>query len=225
MAGCSHAVYRAITGSCLLLAVWGCDESSDEGNPSLSDPEVFEAKARESFAPMIVGINDGLARLITAINGGAADGVVIIPTAGGADAVIAVDFDGNGSREGSINGSLVGDISTGAQVTIEGVTGDDESLLAGGSLTATETSPGVILLDDMVGTGETDPPGSGNSAEVDVTDGAITLDAATGIPTGFIDLSVTGEESTLDVSISFADDGAGGFTIHFTGPGLDFTIP
>ena len=225
MAGWSHGVYRAITGSALLLTVLACEESSNEGNQSISDPEVLEAKARTAFAPIIAGINDGLARLLTALNGGAADGVVITPTAGGADAVIAVDFDGNGSREGSINGGLVGDVSTGAQVTIASVTGDDASLLAGGSLIATETSPGVILLDNMAGSGETDPDGSDNAADVAVTDGAVTLDAASGVPTGFVDFSVSGEGESLDITVTFSSDGIGGFIIHFTGPGVDFTIP
>jgi hypothetical protein len=221
----TRGAYRAIAGTALLLALLSCEESSGNGNQSLSDPEVFEAKAKASFVPIVSGISDGLARLLSALAGGPVDGVVITPTAGGADAVILVDFDGNGSREGSINGGLVGDVSSGALVTIGSVTGDEPSLTGGGSLTATETSPGVILLDDMVGSGGTDPDGSGNASEVDITDGAIALDATTGIPNGFLEFDISGEGESLSVSVTFQPDLQGGFIIHFTGPGLDFTIP
>ena len=217
---------KAVTGTFVLLALWTCSsDSSNGGNNSISDPEVLESKARTKFVPIVDGINDGLARLFAALAGGPADGVVVTPTAGGADAVIAVDFDGDGSREGSIAGGLVGDVSTGAAVTIASVTGNDPTLDVGGSLIATETSPGVILLDNIAGSGETDPSGSGNAASVDVTDGTVTLDAAAGVPTGFVDLAISGEDETLDISVTFASDGVGVFTAHFTGPGVDFTIP
>lgn len=226
MAGWNHGVYRALASSFLLLAVTNCgDKSSNGGNGSLSDPDVFEAKARASFKPIIVGINDGLSRLLAALAGGPADGVVITPFQGGTNAVIAVDWDGNGSREGSINGGLVGDVSTGALVTINSITGDDPTLIGGGNLTATETSPGVIVLDNISGNGEKDPPGEGNIAEVAVAEGAVSIDAAAGVPSGFVDIEVTGENESLDVSITFTPDGQGGFRIHFTGPGIDFTIP
>jgi hypothetical protein len=209
----------------LVLVALGCEDDPSGGNQNIANAEVFEAKAKESFVPIIDGINDGLARLLVALGGGPADGVVITPFTGGANAQIQVDFDGNGSREGAINGGLVGDVSTGAAVTINSVTGDDETMTASGGLTATETSPGVILLDNMAGSGDTDPPGSQNAAEVEITDGAVTLDIVAGVPNGFIDLEVTGEGETLSIAITFTPDGLGGFIVHFSGDGLDFTIP
>ena len=216
----------ALGGTTMVLALATCSSESTGGdNQSISDPAVFEAKMRSDFLPMVAGIADGLERLLIAADGGAADGVVIIPNATGADATISVDLDGNGSREGSINGSISGDIQTGAPVTIAAISGQEPTLTGSGTLTATETAPGVILLDNLAGAGFGDPDGSQNAADVTVTDGAVSLDVAAGTPDGFVDFDVTGEGKTLDVHVSFEPNGAGGFLIHFTGNGFDFTIP
>jgi hypothetical protein len=218
---------RAASSTALVftLATCGDDESGGRGNESISDPEVFETTVRRTFVPMLAGIGDGLERLLTALDGGAADGVVIVPNAGGADATISLDLDGNGSRESSINGSLAGDIGTGAQVTLAAIATAEPSLGGSGSLTATETSPGVIVLDNIGGEGGADPNGSGNAADVAVTDGTVSLDLGAGIPDGFLDFVVTGEGSSLGLHVTFEPDGAGGFLVRFIGSGLNFTIP
>jgi hypothetical protein len=218
---------RAASSTSLVFALSTCssDESGGGGNNSISDPDVFETTVRRTFVPMLAGIGNGLQRLLTALDGGAADGVVIVPVAGGAQATVSLDLDGNGSRESSINGSLIGDISTGAQVTLAAIATAEPSLGGSGSLTATETSPGVIVLDNMTGDGGADPNGSRNAADVAVTDGTVSLDLAAGTPDGFVDLEVTGEESTLGIHVTFEPNGSGGFLIRFTGNGLNFTIP
>lgn len=122
MARLSRILGVAVAGTCALLTLATCGKNAaDSGNQSISDPAVFESTARQGFLPMVAGISDGVGRLLTALGGGLADGVVIIPNSNGADATISVDFDGNGSREGTIGGSLVGDIASGAQVTVAAI--------------------------------------------------------------------------------------------------------
>src|SRR5262245_57496705 len=112
----------------VLLTVSGCgDDSGNEGSQNLSDPEAFEPAAKQDMLPIVAGIGNGLQRLFVALAGGPADGVTITPTQTGGLATIQVDFDGNGSREGAINGSFAGDISSGATISITSVTGDDPS--------------------------------------------------------------------------------------------------
>lgn len=207
------------------LATCSSDSSGGGGNESISDPAVFETTVRSTFLPMVEGISDGLERLLTAIGGGASDGVVVIPNGTGFDATISVDLDGNGSRESSINGTLTGDIATGAQVTMAAISTQEPSLVGTGSLLATETSPGMIVLDNIAGDGFADPVGPTNAADVSVTDGTIALDVAAGTPDGFVDMDVSGEGTTLGIHVSFEPDGAGGYLVHFTGSGVDFTIP
>jgi hypothetical protein len=215
-----------VGGAALMVTLATCaSESTGGGNESISDPAVFESEMRSNFVPMVEGLADGLERLLIASSGGPADGVVIIPNATGADATISVDLDGNASRESSINGSLSGDIGTGAAVTIADVATAEPSLSGGGSLVATETAPGMVLLDNMAGSGTADPDGSMNAADVAVTDGSVALDVVAGVPDGFLDFTVTGEGNTLEIHVTFEPDGAGGYVLHFTGSGIDFTIP
>ena len=227
MAPWSRIASRAASGTTLVFALTTCgsDESSSGGNQSISDPEVFEQTVRRAFLPMVAGIGDGLERLLTALDGGPADGVVIVPNAGGADATISLDLDGNGSRESSVNGSLAGDVGTGAQVTIAAISTDEPSLGGSGSLTATESTPGVIVLDNIAGSGGADPEGHRNAADVTVTDGTVSVDVAAGQPDGFLDLEISGEERHLGIHVTFEPNGAGGWRIRFTGNGMNFTIP
>ncbi|HUL68622.1 MAG TPA: hypothetical protein VLT17_00105 [Gemmatimonadales bacterium] len=216
----------AVSSTSLVATLATCtSEPSSGGNASISDPAVFEAEVRSSFLPMVAGISDGLARLVTALGGGVADGVVVVPNAGGADATISLDLDGDGSRESSINGSLDGDVATGAQVTVAAIATAEPTLAGNGTLLATETSPGMIVLDNIGGSGGSDPSGHRNAADVAVTDGTVTLDVVGGTPDGFLDLDISGEQQTLGVHVSFESDGHGGYLVHFTGNGLDFTIP
>jgi hypothetical protein len=207
------------------LATCGSGDASGGGSESLSNPEVFESTMRASFVPMVAGISDGIGRLITALNGGPSDGVVLIPHAGGADATIAVDFDGDGSREGSINGSVNGDASTGASVVLADVASSEPSLNASGSLDATDQSPGVILLDNITGTGGADPDGHRNASDVEVTGGTVALDVVSGTPDGSVSMDVSGEGNTLGITVTFEVLPGGGYQVHFTGDGVDFTIP
>lgn len=216
----------AVSSTSLVLTLATCgSEASGVGNRSISDPAVFETTIRRTFPPMVAGISDGLERLLTALGGGPSDGVVIIPNATGADATVSLDLDGDGSRESSINGSLTGDVATGAQVTIAAIATQEPSLSGNGAVLVTETSPGMIVLDNFAGSGGADPNGSLNAADVSVTDGTVALDVATGTPDGFVDLDVSGERTTLGIHVSFEPDGAGGYRVRITGSGLNFTIP
>lgn len=224
----SRVTGGAVGGGLLLFAGLTCSSGTSEGggNHSLSNPQEFESRAKASLAPMVLGVVDGLERLLIATSGGPADGVVIVPNANGATATISMDLDGNASREVTVNGTLTGDIATGAVVSIDAIASTSEpTVTGGGGLTVTETAPGVVLLDDLHGSGFSDPEGSMNAADVAVTDGTVSVDATTGVPNGFIDLDIYGEGRSLLISVTFEPDGGGGFVLHVTGGGLDFTIP
>jgi len=192
------------------------------GGGNISDPAGLEDAVRASFIPAAIGLIDGFERLITAINGGGSDGVSILPDgAGGFDASIQVDLDGNGSRESTVSGGF-----TDPLLTIDGVTDPDlPSASVSTSARVTQVSPVAVLLDQMSGTLSADPPGSGNAADVAITNGALSIDLSTGIPSGFVDCVISGEGETLIVETAFQTDGAGGFEVRFTGDGFDFTVP
>ena len=222
-----RVVIGAVAGMALLFTVHACgnDTTDEAGSENISDPVTFEAVMRHSFLPLVMGVADGLGRVLVAIDGGPADGVVITPTATGFDATVSIDFDGDGSREGSISGYFIGAIAVGAQLFISSIETQEPSLRAGGSMSVEETSPGMVVLDNIAGNGSADPPEAGNAAQVVVTAGAVTLYPASGIVVGFVDCVISGEGNSLPVTIAFEPDGRGGFAVRFTGPGLDFTLP
>lgn len=215
----------AFAFSMLALTASECNTDPAGGNGSISDPAVFEAAARESFLPLMAGVSDGLARLLDVIGGGTPDGVTVTPIAGGANATVVMDLDGNGSREASINGSLVGDVATGAFVTVANISTGEPSTLGSGGMSVVETAPGIIQLDNIGGSGETDPAGGMNASQVGIVDGSVSIDLVTGTTTGFMETQITGEEQLLYVTITFEPTGSGGFRIRFNGSGIDFTIP
>ncbi len=230
-------MYRVKTGAVglvagvgLIIAVDAC--SSDDPAPAplpvgdLSDPAVFEAAMRQTFLAGAQGVIDAVGRVVVAVGGGAADGVVLTPIANGVAAAVSVDFNGDGTRESTINASLTGDINVAAQLTIASISAPQvPSLSASGGTAVTQTSPGVILADGLFGSGSADPPGSGNAADVAISDGSISLDLVTGNPSGFVDFSISGEGGSLSATATFVPDGVGGFAVVFSGPGIDFTIP
>ena len=218
--------------SALILGLGGAGgcASDTTGNGdviNITDPAVLEAFLRGWFMPASAGASDGLNRLLVAVNSGSLDGVVIVPTGpNSVQAELSVDFDGNGSRESTIFGGMNGDIGTGAVISITGIDEPDTpSLEVAASTDVVETSPVTLLFDNMQGTLSADPPGSGNAAQVAVTDGAFSLDLVSGTPSGFFDVTVSGEGNVVGLSLSFESDGAGGWRLRVTGNGVNFTVP
>ena len=214
-----------------IVGLTACGDDNDptgggDGGGNLSDPEVFEAAVNAAFATAAAGVIDGLNRLVTHSQGGPSNGTTITPTATGADVAVSIDIDGTGPRETVVNGSIAGDITTGAQFTISSIVSPTlPSLSASASTRGTETSPGVITFDQMMGSASADPPGSGNSASVSISVGSITLDLGTGNPTGFVDFVVSGEGQNLIVETTFQPNGSGGWEARFQSDGFDFTVP
>lgn len=213
------------------LAVFvACGDDDDPmGNGStgnLSDPDVFEAAMQELFEDGAEGVIDGIERLFVAIEGGPADGVILVPTSDGASATVSIDLDGDGTRESAVAGAFAGTLETGAQVTITTISVPSiPSLVASGNGRVTGTGPTTVLLDMVSGVGSADPPGSGNAADVSISNAAVGLDLATGTPNGFFDFVVTGEGESLLVDATFEPDGGGGWRTRFEGDGFDFTVP
>ncbi|MFQ5529838.1 MAG: hypothetical protein ACE5FP_05750, partial [Gemmatimonadota bacterium] len=176
-------------GFAALIGIAAC-ESDDPmgggggGGGNISDPTVFETEMRQFFRPAALGVFNGLERLLVALNGGAQDGVTVVPNqSGGVDVSIAVDLDGDGSRESTINGGSAGSIQTGAAVSVTGVTDPGlPSLAVGVDTRVTQTSPTTVLVDQMTGGMGADPPGSGNAADASIVAGAVNLDLVTGNP-------------------------------------------
>jgi len=220
----------SVVGLVALGLFGGVDACSDEptagGNGNLSDPAHFEAVMRATITQGTIGVMDGISRLTVALAGGTADGVTLTPSGGGVVAAVGVDLDGDGSRESTITGTLTGNLSAGAQITISSITSSQQpTLSASGSASIVEQAPGLFLIDNASGSGGADPPGSGNAANVTVTGAILTLDLTTGIPDGLIDMLITGEGSTLSVSALFSSDGSGGFSVQFIGDNFEFTVP
>lgn len=197
------------------------------GNESLSDPDVFETEMRAKFLPAALGIIDGFERLLVALNGGAQDGVTLVPNGtGGLDVGLTVDLDGNGSKESVINGGSTGSVGTGASVGVTDImVPATPSLTASSSATLTQTSPTSIVMDNMSGSLSVDEPGSMNASTTTIVSGSVGLDLASGNPSGQVVASISGEGETLGLTMAFEADGTGGWRVRFTGPGFDFTIP
>lgn len=196
------------------------------GTGNLSDPATLEAVLRQTFLPGALGVIDGFERVITAVTGGTADGVTIIPTGNGATATIEIDFDGDGSREGMVNADFFGDITVGAQASVSSIqTPTVPSLTAAGAAQLQQTTPGSVFVTSIVGTGSADPAGDAPPATVSLLGGQVNVDLVTSVPDGFVNFSVFAEGNELFLTSFFESDGQGGFRVRFTGDGLDFTIP
>jgi len=215
----------------LAVSIGSCKSSTTggggNGGNSIADPAFLEAFLSQKLPNAAAGVMDGFGRLLTAIQGGGMDGVVIVPT--GVDsysAEMSIDLNGDGSRESTITGSLAGDIGTGAQIYLTDV--DDPgipSLSVGASSDAMQISAVSVLFDNMSGTLTADPPGSGNAGEAEVTEGVMTLDLVAQRPLGYIEVNLFGEDSAfLAVHLSFEVAGSG-WQLRVTGDGVDFTIP
>jgi hypothetical protein len=205
--------------------VGGNGGGGGEENNSLSNPTVLETYMRTKGANVILGSIDGLQRLFVAASGGPADGVVLVPIAGGTQAIVSVDFSGDGNRESTVTGNITGDIQTGASLAITSISDPEfPSLAAAVSSTITETGPTDVVVDRFSGSVSTDEPGSGNAAETTFTGGVVAVELATGTPNGEITCDISGEGETIGITTAFEPDGQGSWRVRVTGEGIDFTV-
>lgn len=195
------------------------------GGGNISDPATLQAFVEASFIPGFVGVADGIARLLDAINGGTPDGVTVTPTGPNTVAAsILLDLDGDGTRETTVSGGANGDVNSGGTIFVDPIVFPSEPT-ASVAFSATVTlGLGIVVLDFITATMSADPPGSGNAAVVDITGGSLSFDMATGAPDGFMDCDISGEGQSISVTTGFVSDGQGGFSAQFTGAGLDFTV-
>jgi hypothetical protein len=210
-----------------LVGLGSCKDSGTDTPISgdLSDPEVFEAAVRQTFLDGAEGVLDAVERLMVATGGGAQDGVVITPSQTGADVALSIDFNGDGTRESTINFSIVGAIEFGAEVFIASMQVPQvPSLVGSGGASLRESSPGVVLVESAYASVFVDPSGSANAVDV-YASGDFSVDLVTGMPSGFGTAQIETEESFLFVSVGFESDGSGGFRIRFTSSDFDFTVP
>ena len=217
--------FVAAVGLLFLLAV--CSESDSptgngSGNKSVSNPMILEALMRAFGIPAIEGLIDAIDRSVVAIGGGTADGVVI----NGNRVTVDSDFAGDDSRESTLNATVNGDLSQGANYVVNSIdTPGIHSLNAGVAATVTENSSTSLSITGFSGSVYSDEPGSGNAADVMFTGGDVDIDRATGNPDGEVMTQISGEEESIDVTTTFEPDGQGGWRIRVTGPGIDFTVP
>lgn len=197
------------------------------GGGGVATPAAVQTFVSQNLIDAAAGTVDAFNRLLTAAEGGPADGVTITPTGPNSfSAAVDVDFDGDGTRESVINGFASGDIQTGASVGVSSVVIPGVSGSLGASSVVTETGPGAVSF-DAISASATDASGTDGGT---IFDGSVALNLATGTPSGFLDWVVFGlddndEFQELSGTTTFEPDGSGGWQAHFSGDGFDFTVP
>lgn len=212
-----HKALSILTVS-LALAVSGCDESSDEGGITPGDVEQI---LQNTFSD-IPTIGNAFTRLIATLQGNPQPGVSLTPIANGVQGSIGLDFDGNGSMEATVNGTLVYNdpnvgISAGGTLTITSVDG----AATDGTLTVVVVPFSATGLAFGPGSGEFDPPGSGNIVTIDQMFFTADLSGPTPLLDGFGSFAV--EDESGDITVR--DDGSGGIEITVEFGGETIVIP
>lgn len=224
-----RALPAMVAGLSVSLVACSDDDTTsggNGGNQSFSNPQVFESFLRARGPAITDGIIDGLDRIVTALDGGTADGVTVTPVVGGDQVVAALDLTGDGTRESSFTATVSGSLASGATVQINQILDPSiPSLNAGVAATVTESAPTLLQVTNFSGTASQDEPGNMNASDVLYTGGTVSLDRTTGNLDGTIDCDISGEEQTLSLTTTFEPDGQGGFRVRVTGTGVDFTVP
>lgn len=212
------------TSAAMALAVvaGGCSSSTgDDGDGG--DAEDFAIQFGEAFTNNLAGFAESLERLLAAAAGNPQDGVTFNPTANGATGSVAVDVNGDGSLETSVNGTLtyldpgVG-LAGGAVLVINGITGGAPQT-ASGTATIVPLGPASIAITN--GSFETHTDTRGNDLYLDDVNLTVDASGAQIHATGTAEF----EFNDLVGTLTFLNP-ASGYAIQVSGPGFDtFTIP
>jgi hypothetical protein len=203
----------------LALGASGCgDSSSDESGVTPGDVEQL---LQSTFSDIPV-IADAFTRLSLALDGTPQPGVTLTPITNGFQGSVALDFDGNGSMEATVHGRLVltdpnVGIAGGATLTITSIQG----AATDGTLTVGVVPFSATGLAFGPGSGEFDPPGSGNILTIDQIFLTADISQPTPLLDGFGSFAIEDEPGDITVR----DDGNGGIEITVTFGGETFTIP
>ena len=213
-----HKALSILTVSLALVASGCVDESNDPGGVTPGDVE----QMLQNTLGDIPAIGDAFTRLIATLQGNPQPGVTLTPITNGVQGSVALDFDGNGSMEATVHGTLVYvdpnvGISAGATLTITSVDG----AATDGHLTVVVVPFSATGLAFGPGSGEFDPPGSGNIVTIDQF--FLTADLSSGTPVldGFGSFAVEDESG----DITLRDDGNGGTEITVEFGGETIVIP
>jgi hypothetical protein len=194
-----------------LVTFSSCDSSSDE---TVTPEDVQAYFAENSRAGLVMF--DGLNRLLAAANGIPVEGVLLDPDGNTVDAILALDFDGDGVRETNVVGGVVFpnaqmSFDTGATVEIREISGSNVDGTA--SATARTIGGGAVSLN---GSGEFNGK-SGPTVEVEF--GATVVPEVNSV-VGSADITAGDFQATG----FWEDNGLGGTQIRFVGDDFEFTI-
>ncbi|MGE0351988.1 MAG: hypothetical protein AB7I33_16015 [Gemmatimonadales bacterium] len=195
----------------------GCGKKdSTGGNGNI--PAGLQTSLEEAFgrSPSVI---DGFQRLFVAAAGGPADGVVLNVNGNVVDAAVLIDYDGDGNRETTITGSAIFssaalDLTQGATLSFSGPPGSMKSAYG----QAFDDGAGNAVIDQVGG----DFVSGSTGTETILTGGTLTMNLATGQPSGVVDFETFSSADPIFGTIHVEDDGQGGFQLRITGAGDSF---
>ena len=203
----------------LALVASGCgDESNDPGGVTPGD---LEQLLQDTFSDIPV-MGEAFIRLSLALDGNPQPGVTLNPITNGFQGSVSLDFDGNGSMEATVHGTVIlidpnVGIAGGATLTITSIDG----AATDGTLSVVVVPFSATGLAFGPGSGEFDPPGSGNIVTIDQIFLTADLSSPTPVLDGFGSFAI--EDESGDITVR--DDGNGGIEITVEFGGETIVIP
>lgn len=203
----------------LALIASGCgDDGNDPGGVTPGDVEQL---LQDTFSDIPV-IGEAFIRLSLALDGNPQPGVTLTPITDGFQGSVSLDFDGNGSMEATVHGTVIlvdpnVGIAGGATLTITSI----EGAATDGTLSVVVVPFSATGLAFGPGTGEFDPPGSGNIVTIDQMFLTAELSGPTPVLDGFGTFAI--EDESGDITVR--DDGNGGTEITVQFGGETIVIP
>lgn len=201
----------AVAGLGLALIGWGCTSSTDNGGDE--DFEDFKIQLEEAFTNNLAGFSNAIQRLVLAASGQPQNGVTVTPIAGGVQASVGVDVNGDGSLETQVQGTLIfinaaQGLAGGANFTLTGITGGAPQTATGNAV-VTQVGPSVISVTNGSFQTHTDTRGndvsvSGVNITADVSGGGYKVTGTSNFEfngiTGLFTFAPNGNWFTLTVS-------------------------
>jgi hypothetical protein len=211
-----------------LVLLLGCDlfetdeGGDDTGGEDTIDPVVTQAYLQRNFTK-IPRITDAMGRVLLTLNGSPQNGVTFTPVTGGVQGTVAVDLDGNGSLETTVDARVILNnpslgIAGGAVLTVTAIHAASTGGNASASLTLVGTST-VTLSNGVATLFPTQGP-----SQINVANANLTVTPTLNNP------SITGSAAFASANTTgtafFENNGTGGFRIRVTSPDFaTFTVP
>ncbi len=204
----------------LVLVSLGCNNNNDNNNGSADD---LHHQLEDSFGN-VAHFGEAFQRVLQTLQGNPQPGVNLNQTNTGVTGTVAVDVDGDGTRETTIDATLTYlnaqlCFTGGATFQLNSITGCAPTT-ATATATLTPTGPATIQLTNGSATFHTQTRGN----DLTVTGATLTIDASNNhlVITGTADFVF----NDLTGLATFEPDGQGSFKIQISGNGFTtFTVP